>query len=266
MAKLYLVNDEVIPTQKERMAIGADPGPFFGRVEVAVVLFGVEGIKPVIGLRHQRAGSTIAFGFPTKYLQDGQDPEKAASQFASELVMNEVVSIALLGVHRGRTASDEPSLLIGYVGVCKERPARERDSELEFAMLKPLRRGHAEFLRPHDQVLRNSLEWLFGAVQELPLVGDMCGPRFTITELREVYEDIWGLRKLDPANFYKQVTKPGLGFVKKIQEFAGEGPGKPAALYARGEADVLSSPVRPPNKKEAPSVRVWGRDEEGRLR
>ena len=232
---------------------------------MAVALFGVEGSKPVIGISRYRAPSTVAFEFPTRRLLEGEDPGRAAFQFASELVVNDVASIDLLGVHVNRAAPDEPSLLIGYAGVCKERPARARDNGLEFAMLKPLRRGHAEFLRPHEQVLRGGLDWLFDVVQELPLVGDMCGPRFTIAELRQVYEDIWGVRKLDPANFHKQVTKPGLEFVRKVEDFTGDGPGKPAAVYARGEAEVLSSPIRPPNKKEAPSVRVWGRDEEGRL-
>lgn len=237
------------------------------RVEVAVALVGVEGTDVVLGLDREDAGSTIAFTFPTAAVMPGEQPEAAAVRLAGELVRNRVTSPRLLGVHLGgRTPQGDPVALISFVAGCRGRPPRRRqEGSFDFGIVRKLRKRYPEFLEPHDQVLRRALGWLFQAVQHSPIAADMCGPRFTIAELRTIYEQIWE-EDLDPANFHKQVTKPALAFVRKVEDFVGNGPGKPAALYERGTAKMLLPPVRPPHGKYVPpSVRVWGRDPRGRL-
>jgi ADP-ribose pyrophosphatase YjhB (NUDIX family) len=248
----------------------AVPGPrgvVVAEVQVALALLGVEGDELVLGLEREDAGSMIAFTFPTAAVVPGEQPDATARRLAGELVRNRVTSPRLLGVHLGgRTPQGDPTALVSFVAGCRGRPPRRRqEGSFDFGIVRKLRRKYPEFMEPHDQVLRNALGWLFHSVQHSPIAADMCGPRFTIAELRSVYEQVWG-EDLDPANFHKQVTKPALEFVRKVEDFAGQGPGKPAALYERGQGRVLNPPVRPPHGKYVPpSVRVWGRDPRGRL-
>lgn len=237
-------------------------------VHVAVVLFGVEDSEVVVGLQREDVGSTIAFKFPTKPVVPRESPEDATRFLVGELVANDVAGLSLIGVHWAMARTDrDPVLLVTYAGACKGRPLSSRGGQdLQFGRVKPLRRKYPEFLKPHDQVLRGALRWIFRVVQETPVVADMCRPRFTIAELREVYGQVWGIRHIDPSNFHKQVTKPALGFVRKVEDFDGKGPGKPAALYEPGPARVLNPPIRPPHGEQtSPSIRVWGRDRRGRL-
>ena len=236
------------------------------RLHVTVVLFGVEESDLVVGLRPETAPSTVVFRFPMRAVTASSDVFETAQSLGSDLVHNNTLGWDLIGVHSIPRDDGESVMLVSYAAICHGRPPLPRaQGELQFAKVRRLRKKWPEFLRPHDQVLKEALRWLFREIQDYPVVADMCGPRFTIRDLRKVYEQAWGV-KLDASNFQKQVTKPGLELVAKLQEFAGEGPGKPAALYGRGSADLLNPPIRPPHgKQDLPSVRVWGRDGHGRL-
>ncbi|MEO8384958.1 MAG: NUDIX hydrolase, partial [Betaproteobacteria bacterium] len=59
--------------------------------------------------------------------------------------------------------------------------------------------------------------------------------------LRKVYEAVWGTR-LDPANFHRKVTKTP-GFVLATTEQARGESGRPAQIYAQGEAKTLYPPL-----------------------
>ena len=251
------------------MTSGLQPGAVNARVNVAIVLFGVEQSKVVVGLHQEDTPSSIAFRFPARALNGTDDPEATARLLIAELVENQIHALNLIGVQwDSLSRKSRPTLLVSYAAACKGCPPVPRSDEvLLFGRVKALRRKYPEFLTPHDEVFRQALKWLFRVVQHDPLVAHMCGPRFTIAELREVYEQVWGIRHIDPSNFHKQVTKPALGFVRKVEDFAGKGPGKPAALYEPGPAQLLNPPMRPPHGDQtSPSIRVLGRDRRGGIR
>jgi 8-oxo-dGTP diphosphatase len=64
-----------------------------------------------------------------------------------------------------------------------------------------------------------------------------CTEPFTISELRRVYEVVWGIR-LDPRNFSRKVIKTE-GFVVPIGSKRLADAGRPAALYRAGSARRL---------------------------
>ena len=78
-------------------------------------------------------------------------------------------------------------------------------------------------------------------------------PQFTLTELRTVYEVVWG-ETLDPGNFRRKVLSTS-GFVSATGETAQPGPegGKPADLYRAGSTEFIE--LDPPLRRAASGQR-----------
>lgn len=96
----------------------------------------------------------------------------------------------------------------------------------------------------HRLIVRDAVERARTMLEHSTLGAAFCPETFTISELRRVYEIVWG-RRLDPGNFSRKVTGAD-GFLVPTGERTRDG-GRPAALYRRGPATVLSPPfLRPP--------------------
>ncbi|CAM5560857.1 NUDIX hydrolase [Streptomyces narbonensis] len=105
---------------------------------------------------------------------------------------------------------------------------------------------HGPLAFDHDRILADARERVGAKLEYSCLATAFCPPEFTLGELRQVYETVWGV-ELDRPNFRRKVlTTPG--FVRAV-----EGPprrtggrGKPAALYRAGEATALHPPLLRP--------------------
>src|SRR5205823_1624686 len=64
-----------------------------------------------------------------------------------------------------------------------------------------------------------------------------CAAEFTVAELRQVYEIVWG-RPLDSANFHRKITRAEGVLVPTGTRTTRHG-GRPAVLYRAGPATVL---------------------------
>ena len=69
-----------------------------------------------------------------------------------------------------------------------------------------------------------------------------CPPEFTISQLRRVYEAVWGTG-FDQGNFQRKVRSES-DFVRELGRTTapGDGRGRPAALFSAGEPRLLSQP------------------------
>ncbi|MFE2943591.1 NUDIX domain-containing protein [Streptomyces sp. NPDC059255] len=103
----------------------------------------------------------------------------------------------------------------------------------------------------HDDILADAYDRIGAKLEYTCLATAFCPPEFTLGELRQVYETVWGVA-LDRPNFRRKVlTTPG--FVQAL-----EGPprrtggrGKPAALYRAGAATTLHPPLLRPEGRTA---------------
>ncbi|PFG44815.1 8-oxo-dGTP diphosphatase [Isoptericola jiangsuensis] len=112
----------------------------------------------------------------------------------------------------------------------------------------------------HARILADGVERTRSKLEYSALATAFCADEFTVTDLRRVYEAVWGVR-LDPRNFSRKATgTPGL--LEETGRTTSGGTGRPAALYraarpvvrpgglADGAADVpalLNPPLlRPP--------------------
>lgn len=93
----------------------------------------------------------------------------------------------------------------------------------------------------HDRILQDARERLRGKIEYTSLATALCPQEFTITELRRVYEAVWGA-ELDPRNFHRKVTHTA-GLLENTGHTLVDGPGRPAMLYRRGPTTALRPPL-----------------------
>ena len=125
--------------------------------------------------------------------------------------------------------------------------------------------GASRLAFDHERILADGVERARSKIEYTPLATAFCPPEFTISQLRSVYEAIWGVR-LDPRNFHRKATRSE-GFLQATGRVRSEGVGRPAALFRRPPgsgptAAVLQPPLLRPGGG-APSSdarRVTGAD------
>ncbi|WBB47291.1 NUDIX domain-containing protein [Verrucosispora sp. WMMA2044] len=105
----------------------------------------------------------------------------------------------------------------------------------------------------HAQILADAVERARSKLEYTTVATSFCGPEFTMSELRRVYEIVWG-RSLDARNFHRKVlTVPD--FVRPTGAQTTRNGGRPAALYRPGETWLVQIPILRARSEEAHHVR-----------
>src|SRR5215472_15869750 len=103
----------------------------------------------------------------------------------------------------------------------------------------------------HARILADGLERARSKLEYTPLATAFATEPFTISELRAVYETVWG-EPLHAANFHRKVLSVP-GFVEstgETTESGGPRGGPRARLYRRGDARRLHPPLLRPGQEE----------------
>ena len=102
----------------------------------------------------------------------------------------------------------------------------------------------------HHLIISDAIEWARERIETTAVAAGLLEQPFSLSQLRGVYETVWGVR-LDPANFRRKVLSTP-GFVEPTgTRAAPEGGGRPAELYHQGTATRLELPLRRPPEREA---------------
>jgi 8-oxo-dGTP diphosphatase len=125
------------------------------------------------------------------------------------------------------------------------------ESEADWVALSSIRPHQLAF--DHDRILTDGLERARAKLEYTPLAAAFCPDEFTVAQLREVYEAVWG-RRLDPRNFHRKVTGTA-GFVEPTGRSTTGERGRPAQLFRRGPATILHPPMLRPVRDTAPPPR-----------
>ncbi|GAA0452375.1 NUDIX hydrolase [Actinoplanes capillaceus] len=97
----------------------------------------------------------------------------------------------------------------------------------------------------HRRIVADGVERARTKLEFSALATAFCPPLFTISELQEVYEAVWGVR-LDPRNFYRKVQSVN-GFIEPAGPVRKTENGRPARLFRPGPRQALHPPMnRPP--------------------
>ncbi|MFI9829864.1 NUDIX hydrolase [Streptomyces sp. NPDC051913] len=105
----------------------------------------------------------------------------------------------------------------------------------------------------HDRILADAHERVGAKLEYSRLATAFCPAEFTLGELQQVYETVWGTT-LDRPNFRRKVLATP-GFVEQVPGAAKltGGRGKPAALYRAGPATALHPPLLRPSREGRPT-------------
>jgi 8-oxo-dGTP diphosphatase len=104
----------------------------------------------------------------------------------------------------------------------------------------------------HARILVDGLERARAKLEYTPLATRFLGEEFTVTELRSVYEAVWG-DALHAGNFHRKVLSVP-GFVESTgatTERGGPRGGPRARLYRAGDARLLHPALLRPGREEA---------------
>lgn len=93
----------------------------------------------------------------------------------------------------------------------------------------------------HQQILADGIERARAKLEYTPLAAAFCPAEFTISELRRVYDAVWGTT-LDPRNFHRKATGTP-GFLCPAGAATAGHRGRPAQLYRKGPATLLYPPL-----------------------
>ncbi len=185
------------------------------------------------------------WALPGGFVQVDEDLAPAATRELSEETGVRVDALEQLATYgaprrdpRGRTVS------VAHLAVIPWAPEAQAGSDAADADWRPVE----SLLRPralafdHGRILADGVERARSMLEYTNLATRFVPDLFTITELREVYDVIWG-SELDPGNFHRKVVSGTVGFVEESGERREGGAGRPARLFRAGPATALNPPI-----------------------
>jgi 8-oxo-dGTP diphosphatase len=205
------------------------------------VLLIERGIEPYKG----------AWALPGGFLEHAEEDLVAAAhrELSEEADLGAgAVRLEHLGVYgapgrdpRGRVIS------VAFLAIAPRLPEPTAGTDAAGAQWQPADRvlsGDLDLAFDHRRIVADGVESARVKLENSSLATAFCGPTFTIGELQEVYEAVWGI-SLDPRNFYRKVQKTD-GFIVAASSERKVTAGRPARVFKAGPREVLYPPmIRP---------------------
>ena len=126
-------------------------------------------------------------------------------------------------------------LTVGHLALVPDLP----EPPGECAWVPAAEAGELAF--DHAQILADGVERARAKLEYTTLATAFCPPEFTISQLRRVYEAVWGTSP-DPRNFSRKVTSTP-DFLVPTGSKVSSGRGRPGQLFRRGPATALHPPM-----------------------
>ncbi|MFC7455932.1 NUDIX domain-containing protein [Brachybacterium sp. GCM10030267] len=186
-----------------------------------------------------------AWALPGGFVQLDEDLEDAAYR-----VLADEASLGDFTVHleqvrtfgapdrdpRGRVVS------VAFMALGADLPDPQRGEDVADARWWPVDDLAAiDLAFDHDVVLDSAVERARAKLEYTTLAVTFLPPEFTISQLRGVYESVWGTT-LDAGNFHRKATRTE-GFLVELDRHAAPTGGRPARLYSAGPGTALIPPL-----------------------
>jgi 8-oxo-dGTP diphosphatase len=218
------------------LAVAVDLAVFTVRDGALQILTIERGKQPYLG----------QLALPGGFVEPDEDLDHAAARELQEETGLEPAQLHLEQLHAYGDPGRDPRMRIVsicYLALMPNLPLPTAGGDAQSARWLPV----AELLsgaRPvafdHERIVRDAVEAARARLEYSTLGAAFCAEPFAISDLRRVYEMVWGER-LDPGNFSRKVTGVP-DFLVPTGERSREG-GRPAALYRRGPATTLHPPL-----------------------
>jgi 8-oxo-dGTP diphosphatase len=136
---------------------------------------------------------------------------------------------------RGRVVS------VAYLAIAPDLPLPKAGSDARHARWARVADVRDTLAFDHAQILDDAVERARNLLEFTTVAAAFCGREFTVGDLRNVYEVVWGI-ELDPRNFSRKVANTE-GFIEPTSRKRSPETGRPASLYRRGLATALNPPL-----------------------
>ncbi|WP_241841692.1 NUDIX hydrolase [Pseudofrankia sp. BMG5.36] len=257
------------PRRYEPIAVTVDVVALTIRVVESVptlhVLLVRRGQRPFVGRWALPGGFVRPATGPDGARRDEDLPEAAVRELAEETglaastdrraVDRRLARVYLEQLGTYGTPGRDPRMRVisvAYLAFAPDLPDPTAGGDAETAAWVPVvgvDRDHMAF--DHARILDDALERAGSKLEYTPLATAFVATEFTITELREVYEAVWG-QPLHAPNFHRKVLSAP-GFVEDTGATTARGGargGRRARLYRAGTARLLHPALLRPGQEE----------------
>ncbi len=183
-----------------------------------------------------------AWALPGGFVHPKEDLEEAASRELAEETGLEGGAWHLEQLAAYGAPDRDPRMrvvTVAFWAVCADVPTPRGGGDAAKADLVPVARiesGAVRLAFDHELIVRDAVERIRSRMEHTAVAAGFCPPEFTIRQLRQVYEAVWGA-SLDPGNFQRYVRKCG-AFEQRVAPPLQDGfkgrpkRGRPASLWA----------------------------------
>lgn len=185
------------------------------------------------------------WALPGGFIRPDEDLQGAATRELREETALSAQQVHLEQLASYGTPDRDPrmrTVTVAYLALAADLPTPAAGSDAAEARWQPVDSLLADGLAfDHTRILREGVERARAKLEYTPLAAAFCPLEFTISELRRVYEVVWGT-ELDARNFHRKATKTE-GFVEPTPNTTTRDGGRPARLYRAGHAATLHPPL-----------------------
>ncbi len=205
------------------------------------VLLVERGVEPYAGM----------MALPGGFLHDEAEPIAAAArrELSEEAGLDaDALHLEESGMYgdpgrdpRGRVVS------VAYLAITPRLPdpvAGTDAADARWVLAKDVLDGREPLAFDHRRIVADGVERARRKLEHSALATAFCGPVFTISELQQVYEAVWGI-SLDPRNFYRKIQGTR-DFVVPVADSVKKSAGRPARLFRAGPCTELCPPMTRP--------------------
>ncbi|MFD7686066.1 NUDIX domain-containing protein [Streptomyces sp. NPDC059781] len=230
----------------EPFAVTVDLAVFTLRAGALHVLLVERGQEPYAG----------RWALPGGFVRPDESAESAARrELGEETGLTDVSGLHLEQLRTYSEPDRDPRMRVvsvAFAALLPDAPEAHGGSDAAQARWTPYDSAR-ELAFDHGRILADARERVGAKLEYTCLATAFCPPEFTLGELQQVYETVWGTA-LDRPNFRRKVLATP-GFVEAVPGAARltGGRGKPAALHRAGTATALHPPLLRPTPEGRPA-------------
>jgi 8-oxo-dGTP diphosphatase len=204
------------------------------QLQVLLVERGIEPFRGVLAL-------------PGGFIRDDEDAEPAARRELTEETALGGDSLYLEQLRTFAAPDRDPRgrvITIAYLAIAPDLPVPVGGTDARAARWQPVwsvLSGEVALAFDHLEIVEHAVDRARSKLEYTTLATAFCPEVFTMTELRRVYEVVWGV-SIDARNFHRKVVNAD-DFLEPTGERRVLETGRPAALYRPGRARALFPPM-----------------------